>query len=95
MTEPGLFELEAVVVGQPKRSRWRRYAGPALAVSTVKGTPLAWVTYSDDTYSVLTETSGEFIVGIEQFGPVEFRFTTPRTERSAPPVPLDSSRPGS
>ncbi|MFF3878106.1 hypothetical protein [Streptomyces sp. NPDC001978] len=75
MTEPGLFELEAVVVGQPKRSRWRRYVGPALAVSTVKGTPLAWVTYTDDTYSVLTKTSGEFIVRIEQFGPVEFRFT--------------------
>ncbi|MEU3248237.1 MULTISPECIES: hypothetical protein [unclassified Streptomyces] len=75
MTEPGLFELEAVVVRQPKRSRWRRYAGPALAVSTVKGTPLAWVTYSDDTYSLLTKTSGEFIVGIEQLGPVEFRFT--------------------
>ncbi|MGW7404302.1 hypothetical protein ACWGI9_11280 [Streptomyces sp. NPDC054833] len=75
MTEPGLFELEAVVVGQPKRSRWRRYLGPAMAVSTVKGTPLAWVTYTDDTYAVLTETSGEFIVRIEQFGPVEFRFT--------------------
>ncbi|MFH8769714.1 hypothetical protein [Streptomyces sp. NPDC017958] len=75
MTEPGLFELEAVVVGQPKRSRWRSYVGPALAVSTVKGTPLAWVTYTDDTYCVLTTTSGEFIVRIEQFGPVEFRFT--------------------
>ncbi|MFJ2562601.1 hypothetical protein ACIO02_06250 [Streptomyces sp. NPDC087568] len=75
MTEPGLFELEAVVVGQPKRSRWRTYVGPALAVSTVEGTPPAWVTYPDDTYSVLTKTSGEFIVGIEQFGPVEFRFT--------------------
>ncbi|MFD4607182.1 hypothetical protein ACFWOT_03535 [Streptomyces sp. NPDC058440] len=45
MTEPGLFELEAVVVGQPKRSRWRTYVGPALAVSIVEGTPLAWVTY--------------------------------------------------
>jgi hypothetical protein len=75
MSEPGLFELEAVVVGQPRRSRWRRYLGPDLAVSTVEGTPLAWVTYPDDTYSVLTKTSGEFIVGIEQFGPVEFRFT--------------------
>ncbi|MQY34658.1 hypothetical protein SRB17_26280 [Streptomyces sp. RB17] len=75
MTEPGLFELEAVVVGQPKRSRWRRYVGPDLAVSTVQGTPLAWVTYTDDTYSVLAKTSGEFIVRIEQFGPVEFRFT--------------------
>lgn len=75
MTEPGLFELEAVVVGQPKRSRWRRYLGPAMAVSTVQGTPLAWVTYTDDTYAVLTKTSGEFIVRIEQFGPVEFRFT--------------------
>lgn len=75
MMEPGLFELEAVVVGQPKRSRWRRYVGPALTVCTVKGTPLAQVTYTDDTHSVLTETSGGFIVGIEQFGPVEFRFT--------------------
>ncbi|MFJ9756497.1 hypothetical protein [Streptomyces sp. NPDC101149] len=75
MTEPGLFELETVVVGQPRRSRWRRYVGPALAVSTVEGTPLAWVTYTDDTYSVLTTTSGEFVVRIEQFGPVEFRFT--------------------
>ncbi|MEV0181827.1 hypothetical protein AB0I54_21405 [Streptomyces sp. NPDC050625] len=75
MTEPGLFELEAVVVGQPKRSRWRRYLGPAMAVSTVKGTPLAWVTYPDDTYADVTKTSGEFIVRIEQFGPVEFRFT--------------------
>ena len=75
MTEPGLFELETVVVGQPKRSRWRRYMGPALVMSTLEGTPLAWVTYTDDTYSVLTKTSGEFIVRIEQFGPVEFRFT--------------------
>ncbi|MGW2524670.1 hypothetical protein ACWC09_48505 [Streptomyces sp. NPDC001617] len=74
MTEPGLFELEAVVVGQPKRSRWRTYVGPALAVSTVEGTPLAFVTYTDDTYFVLKETSGEFIVRIEQFGPVGFRF---------------------
>ena len=75
MTEPGLFGLEALVVGQPKRSWWRRYVGPALAVSTVEGTPLAWVTYTDDTFSVLTKTSGEFIVRIEQFGPAEFRFT--------------------
>ncbi|MEV6295035.1 hypothetical protein AB0M41_32460 [Streptomyces sp. NPDC051896] len=74
-TESGLFELDAVVVGQPKRSRWRRYVGPALAVSTAQGTPLAWVRYTDDTYSVLTTTSGEFIVRIEQFGPAEFRFT--------------------
>ncbi|MFI7503978.1 hypothetical protein ACIBVL_36965 [Streptomyces sp. NPDC049687] len=75
MTEPGLFELEAVVVGQPKRSRWRRYMGPVLAVSTVKGTPLAWVTYTDGTYSVLTETSGEFLFRIEKFGSAKFRFT--------------------
>jgi hypothetical protein len=75
MTVPGLFELEAVVVGQPKRSRWRRYVGPALAVSTVEGTPLARVTCTDDTHCVLTKASGEFVVGIEQFGPVEFRFT--------------------
>ncbi|MGW0994754.1 hypothetical protein [Streptomyces sp. NPDC002520] len=73
MTEPGLFELEAVVVGQPKRSRWRRYVGPALVVSTVQGAPLAWVTYTDDTYAVLTNTSGEFIVRIERLGLVEFR----------------------
>ncbi|MEU6256942.1 hypothetical protein [Streptomyces sp. NPDC047043] len=74
-TEPSLFELEAVVVGQPKRSRWRRYVGPALAVSTVEGTPLAQLMCADDTHSVLTKTSGEFLVRIEQFGPVEFRFT--------------------
>ncbi|MEU1192968.1 hypothetical protein [Streptomyces sp. NPDC005859] len=81
MTEPGLFELEAVVVGQPKRSQWRRYVGPALAVSTVEGTPLARVTHTDDTHSLLTKTSGEFIVRIKrrsrfgQFGPVRFHFT--------------------
>jgi hypothetical protein len=75
MTEPGPFALEAVVVGQPKRSRWRRYVGPDLAVSTVEGTPLAWVTYTDDTFSVVTKTSGGLIVRIEQFGPAEFRFT--------------------
>ncbi|MFJ4553923.1 hypothetical protein ACIP4X_32865 [Streptomyces sp. NPDC088817] len=74
MTEPGLLDLEAVVVGQPRRSRWRTYVGPALVVSTVEGTPLARVTYPDDTYAVLATTSGEFIVGMEQFGPVEFRF---------------------
>ncbi|MGW3355003.1 hypothetical protein ACWDFL_06215 [Streptomyces bungoensis] len=77
MTEPGLFELETVVVGQPKRSRWRSYVGPALAVSTVNETPLAWVTYTDDTHAVLTKTSGELIVRIEQRGSVEFRFTDP------------------
>ncbi|MGY6019972.1 hypothetical protein [Streptomyces spinosirectus] len=75
MTEPGLFELETVVVGQPKRSRWRRYVGPALALSTVKGTPLGTVTYTDETYSVLTDKADEFLVRIEQFGPAEFRFT--------------------
>lgn len=75
MAEPGLFELETVVVGQPKRSRWRRYLGPALALSPATGAPLAWVTYTDDTCSVLTHTSGQFLVGIEQFGPTEFRFT--------------------
>ncbi|MFE9094371.1 hypothetical protein [Streptomyces sp. NPDC007264] len=78
IAEPGLFDLEAVVVGQPKRSRWRRYVGPALAVSPVEGTPLAWVTYTDDTHSVLTKTSGESVVRIEQFGPAEFRFTDAR-----------------
>jgi hypothetical protein len=75
MTEPGPFGLEAVVVGQPKRSRWRAYAGPVLAVSTVPGTPLADVTCTDDTYSVLATTSGELIVRIEQVRPAEFRFT--------------------
>ena len=75
MTEPGLFERDVVVVGQPKRSRWRRYVGPDLGLSTVEGDPLAWVTYTDDTFSVLTTASGEFVVRIEQFGPVEFRFT--------------------
>ncbi|MER5432264.1 hypothetical protein [Streptomyces sp. NPDC002588] len=81
MTEPDLFELEAVVVGQPKRSRWRRYVGPDLAVSTVEGTPLARVTHADDTHFLLTKTSGEFIVRIKrrsrwgQFGPVLFHFT--------------------
>ncbi|MFF7978142.1 hypothetical protein ACFZDK_03285 [Streptomyces sp. NPDC007901] len=75
MTEPGLFERDVVVVGQPKRSRWRRYVGPDLGLSTVEGDPLAWVAYTDDTFSVLTTASGEFVVRIEQFGPVEFRFT--------------------
>jgi hypothetical protein len=81
MTEPGLFELEAVVVGQPERSRWRRYEGPALAVSTVEGTLLAQVTHTDDTRSLLADTSGECIVRIErrswfgQLGPVRFHFT--------------------
>ncbi|MEU3341302.1 hypothetical protein [Streptomyces sp. NPDC006668] len=75
MTEPGLFDLDAVVVGQPKRSRWRRYLGPVLAVSTREGTTLAWVTCTDDTHYVLTHTSGDVIVRIEQYGPAEFRFT--------------------
>lgn len=81
MTQPGLFELEAVVVGQPKRSRWRRYTGPALAVSTVEGTRLAHATNIDDTHWLLTTTAGEFIVGIKrfsqsgQFGTVRFQFT--------------------
>ncbi|MCT9006696.1 hypothetical protein ACWGKW_15540 [Streptomyces sp. NPDC054766] len=81
MMEPGLFELEAVVVEQPERSRWRRYVGPALAVSTVEGTLLAQVTHPDDTHSLLAKTSGECIVRIKrrsrfgQFGPVRFHFT--------------------
>ncbi|MET9889153.1 hypothetical protein ABZZ47_02875 [Streptomyces sp. NPDC006465] len=81
MTEPGLFELEAVVVGQPERSRWRRYVGPALAVSTVEGTLLAQVTHTDDTHSLLAKASGECIVRIKRrsrfgpFGPVRFHFT--------------------
>ncbi|WP_217546309.1 hypothetical protein [Streptomyces sp. GbtcB6] len=85
MTEPDLFALEAVVVGQPKRSMWRRYLGPVLAVSTVEGTPLAEVTDTDADHKhfVLARTSGEFIVRIEkrswsdpfeQFGPVRFHF---------------------
>ncbi|MER5529025.1 hypothetical protein ABT075_31330 [Streptomyces sp. NPDC002677] len=74
MPEPGLFELETVVVGQPKRSRWRRYTGPDLVLSTMTGTPLGQVTYTDDAHSVLTAASGEFIVRIEQFGPGSFRF---------------------
>ncbi|MFJ4199608.1 hypothetical protein ACIP2Y_08230 [Streptomyces sviceus] len=41
MPEADLFAQEALVVAQPKRSRWRRYTGPALAVSTVEGTLLA------------------------------------------------------
>ncbi|MEU6352662.1 hypothetical protein ABZ896_25610 [Streptomyces sp. NPDC047072] len=80
MTDDALFALEAVVVAQPKRSRWRTYRGPALAVSTVEGTPLAHVTHIDDTLYHLTKPSGELVVRIErhtafwQFGPVRFRF---------------------
>ncbi|WP_244372022.1 hypothetical protein [Streptomyces griseorubiginosus] len=70
-----MFDLDAVVVAQPKRSRWRRYLGPALAVSTPEGTALATVTCTDDTHCVLTHTSGEVIVHIEHSGPAEFRFT--------------------
>lgn len=72
--EARLFALQAVVVAQPKRSRWRRYVGPVLAVSTVEGTPLAHVTETDDTHHLLTAASGEFLLHIEQFGPAEFRF---------------------
>ncbi|MBW8798648.1 MAG: hypothetical protein JF597_35275 [Streptomyces sp.] len=83
MAEPDLFALEAVVVGQPKRSKWRTYRGPALAVSTVEGTPLAEVTDIGHMHFVLTRTSGEVVVRIEkrswaesfqQFGPVRFHF---------------------
>lgn len=80
MTEADPFALEAVVVAQPKRSWWRTYRGPALAVSTVEGTPLAHVTHIDDTLYLLTKASGELVVRIErnagfwQFGPVRFRF---------------------
>ncbi|MFF5143374.1 hypothetical protein ACFY6U_27180 [Streptomyces sp. NPDC013157] len=83
MAEPDLFALEAVVVGQPKRSKWRTYRGPALAASTVEGTPLAEVTDIDHLHFVLTRTSGEVVVRIEkrswgepfqQFGPVRFHF---------------------
>ncbi|MFJ9147956.1 hypothetical protein ACIRP7_07745 [Streptomyces sp. NPDC102270] len=62
-------------MAQPKRSRWRRYTGPALTVSTVEGTLLAHVTHTDDTHSVLTKASGECLVRIEQFEPATFRFT--------------------
>jgi hypothetical protein len=81
MPEAGPFALETVVVTQPKRSRWRRYRGPALAVSTVEGTQLALLTHTDDTNSLLTDTSGRFLVHVNrrasygQFGPVRFRFT--------------------
>ncbi len=80
LPESDLFAREALVVAQPKRSRWRRYTGPALAVSTVEGTLLAQVTHTDDTRSLLTSVSGEYVVRIEkssrfgQFGPVRFRF---------------------
>lgn len=73
--EADLFAREAVVVRQPKRSWWRRYAGPALAVSTVEGTLLAHVTHADDTHSLLAKASGECLVRIEWSGPAEFRFT--------------------
>ncbi|MET9462770.1 hypothetical protein ABZY05_48665 [Streptomyces canus] len=73
--EADLFALEAVVVRQPKRSWWRRYAGPALAMSTVEGTLLAHVTHTDDTHSLLAKASGECLVRIEWFRPGEFRFT--------------------
>ncbi|MEU0941400.1 hypothetical protein ABZ379_01190 [Streptomyces canus] len=81
MPESDLFAQEALVVAQPKRSRWRRYTGPALTVSTVEGTLLAHVTLTDDTRHLLTRASGECVVRIEkssrfgQFGPVRFRFT--------------------
>ncbi|MFF4056561.1 hypothetical protein ACFYZ8_27400 [Streptomyces sp. NPDC001668] len=78
MADAGLFGLEAVVVGQPKRSHWRRYVGPVLAVSTVDGALLAQVTQvtqGDDTHFLLTAESGECLVRIEQFGRAEFRFT--------------------
>ncbi|MFE3036439.1 hypothetical protein ACFXKY_32900 [Streptomyces canus] len=80
MPEYDLFAQQALVVAQPKRSRWRRYTGPALAVSTVEGTLLAHVTLNGDTRSLLTAASGECVVRIEkrtsfgQFGPVRFRF---------------------
>ncbi|MFF1301539.1 hypothetical protein [Streptomyces sp. NPDC058307] len=74
-TEAWLFALEAVVVAQPKRSRWRTYRGPALTVSTVEGTLLAHVTHTDDTHLLLTKASGECLVRIEQFRPAKFRFT--------------------
>ncbi|MEU1513884.1 hypothetical protein ABZ490_17265 [Streptomyces sp. NPDC005811] len=80
MTEPELFALSAVVVRQPKRSGWRRYKGPDLAVSTVEGTPLAEVINTDDTDFLLARLSGAFIlrverhVGLAPWTPVRFRF---------------------
>ncbi|MEU0413177.1 hypothetical protein ABZ307_35925 [Streptomyces griseorubiginosus] len=71
-----LFALETVVVGQPKRSWWRRYLGPVLAVSTVEGTPLGDVTLTDDTHCFLTTASGECVLRVEQSGPAEFRLAT-------------------
>ncbi|MDR6974121.1 hypothetical protein J2X68_000799 [Streptomyces sp. 3330] len=80
MTQRGLFERESVVVGQPKRSRWHRYRGPALTVCAVEGTLLAQVTGIDDAQWLLTKTSGEVVVGIRrartgQCGPARFHFT--------------------
>ncbi len=81
MPQPGLFELETVVVAQPKRSRWRRYGGPVLTLSTVEGERLAHVTHIDDSHWLITKTSGEFIAGITKrsrfgpFGAVRFHFT--------------------
>ncbi len=81
LSQSDLFAREALVVAQPKRSRWRRYTGPALAVSTVEGTLLAQVTHTVDSRCLLTRVSGERVVRIEkssrfgQFGPVRFRFT--------------------
>ncbi|MEU8575067.1 hypothetical protein [Streptomyces asoensis] len=81
MPDAGPFDATAFVVGQPKRSKWRRYRGPALTVTTVEGTELARVTHADDSRSLLTTSSGAFVVRIDrhtrfgQFGPVRFRFT--------------------
>jgi hypothetical protein len=44
-------------------------------VSTVEGTPLAQVTYTDDTHCSITNASGACVVRIEQSGPAQFRFT--------------------
>ncbi|MGW2827263.1 hypothetical protein ACWC24_40765 [Streptomyces sp. NPDC001443] len=83
MAEPGLFELDAVVVRQPKRPWVRRYSGPDLTVSSVEGIPLGLVTYVNDTLFLLTEVSGDHVVRIEkrarlapfeQFAPTSFRF---------------------
>ncbi|MFD7872924.1 hypothetical protein ACFV5G_02145 [Streptomyces sp. NPDC059766] len=83
MTQSGLFEREAVVVEQPRRSWWRRHTGPDLTVTSLDGIPLALVTHIDDTLSVLTEVSGEYVVRIdrrsrsglfEQFAPTRFHF---------------------
>ncbi|MFJ8111788.1 hypothetical protein [Streptomyces sp. NPDC096132] len=78
---PALFEPATLVVGQPRRSRWRRYVGPALAVSTVEGTLLAVVTQLTPSQYALREPSGPLVVRIRkrsrfgEFWAARFHFT--------------------